>query len=102
MLSREQIEDAQALRRLLNDKPMYQAVERLVRRMNDDIVRRWSEDETVKRQYVRGAREVLAAFLENLAETAVQLREHEEQEQDMAAATRSVAGDGLGSGDLAS
>ena len=101
MLSSEEIKDAQALKRLLADKDMHGAVERLIHRLNNDIIRRWSEDETIKRQYVRGAREMLVLVLDNIRESVERLAEHEESEQDLLMARR-VSEDGFGSGDLAS
>lgn len=102
MLSKDEIEDARALRRLLQDKALYPALERLILRMELDLVRRFTEDQAIKRQYVRGGREALAQVLPNIKETAERLREHEEAEQDLARSVRSVTEDGLGSGDLAS
>ncbi len=99
----EMLADTLALERLTKDPELWGAIQRLFRRTNDDLISKWSADEEKKisRQYVKGGRDVLAMLHENIERSAALSVEYKETEKEARNSLRSIAEDGMGSGDLA-
>jgi hypothetical protein len=98
----QEYKDALALRRLCEDEDCWGALERLVKRLGDDVIQEWTNDEAGQRtkKWLKGSREMCAAFLPAIEQTAQLARDVIAEKQELENASRSEAADGLGSGDL--
>ncbi len=110
-LTDEQYRDGLALLRLRDKHPeAWEAIERTVKGLGDDLIRRWSADDSgkLKRKWLRGAQEandaLLPALLASMEATtgALEERQQEKKEkEDEKVSGRVPSQDGVGSGDLA-
>jgi hypothetical protein len=97
----EALQDGRALGKIRADEAQWAALERLVRRLDDDAIRKWTDGENVKKQWLRGAREMVAALLPAIEQAVDKATAIEEREKQAVEGLRSVAETGGGSGDLA-
>lgn len=92
--------DAFALARLKADEEMWGALKRLVEQVDRDIIAKWSQDDTIKKAWLRGAREAVGCILPAVEQSIRDASEVVEEEKHVAIAARSTSDDGIGSGDL--
>jgi ABC-type transporter Mla subunit MlaD len=100
--SQEQIADARALAELVKDKyGAWPALQRLIKRIGDDVIDRWARDESLKKKYVAGQRDALAAVLQAIEQTAADAEQIAEEQKYEGQIVSPRAEDGMGFGDLA-
>lgn len=99
----QEYKDALALKRIREDEECFAALKRLVAKLNDDLIRQWTDDTTGERtkKWLKGAREMCGAFLPAIEEKAQLAQDVIAEKRDLETASRSKATDGHGTGDLA-
>jgi hypothetical protein len=101
-MSKDDKKDAQEIREFMKT-PAFEALGRLLNRMNADVIDRWSRTETgpeSKKAWLAGSREQIAAIIPRLKDLAELADSIEEEERHLASVGKSDAIDGQGSGDL--
>jgi hypothetical protein len=97
----EQREDAHAFRLLKADSRMWPALQRLVRRIHDDGMRKYANTEGLKKSWFTGYREAVDAILPTMEQGAQDAETAEQEDEHAAEMVRTEPADGMGSGDLA-
>lgn len=100
-LSQQQRVDGFALYRVKNDPEAWAALKRLAEQLRQDIITRWTADQTIKRSWVNGALSVATTFIPAIEQAVLDSVQTVEEEKHAAEIARSPAEDGTGSGDLA-
>lgn len=95
--------DGLAFRRMREDSDTWGALERLVKRMSDDTIRKWTDDTTgqLSKKWLKGARDMCEAFIPVMVQMIADSESAIEETKDLEKTARSRADDGLGSGDIA-
>lgn len=96
----EKVSDGFALQGIRKDAGFF-ALERLLVAMRADLFRKWSEDDSLSRDYCKGAMDILDTLLPNVDQLIEYAIEARKKDAEVRAATRGVASDGHGTGDLA-
>jgi hypothetical protein len=102
-ISEREYKDGRAFRRLREDEDIMPALERLLRRLDDDLIQGWTDDETGQKtkKWLKGARESLRAVIPAMDEMVRNAEDVIAERKELEETARSKADDGLGSGDLA-
>ena len=102
-LTPEMVEDGIAMRRLMSDERQWAALSRILAKMNADAISRWERDESgsYSKKWLRGYREAATDLSVIIESTALNAESHVHAAVEAEKVTRSIAEDGLGSGDLA-
>lgn len=83
------------------DEELWPALQRLVKRIREDATETFAGDPNLKRAWLKGALDSCGFFLANIAQTAEDAQKTLEEERQAREVARSVAEDGVGSGDFA-
>lgn len=100
-MAEQAVLDGLALGRLRADEDAWAALERVVRQLHDDAVTKWSNDDTVKKAWLRGAREVAGSIIPAIEQRILDAQGVVAEEREAKIELRTYAEDGVGSGDLA-
>ena len=100
-LSLQDRKDAEALMRIRSDEQAWSALNRIVEQLDKDIFLKWSADNSVDRQWVSGAREIVRAFIPSILQRIEDAQLVVVEEKHAAEIGRAQSEDGVGSGDLA-
>jgi hypothetical protein len=100
-LSLQDRKDAEALMRVRSDEGAWKAIERIVEQLDRDIFLKWSADQSVDRQWVSGAREIVRAFIPSILQRIEDAQLVVVEEKHAAEIGKAQSEDGVGSGDLA-
>ena len=83
------------------DEELWPALQRLVRRMRDDVTDKFRRDKNLGREWLDAGIDALAQVIPNVEQTALDAAAALEEERQAREVARSVAEDGVGSGDFA-
>src|SRR5512147_1976616 len=77
----QQKEDREALARLQQDTKIYPALQRLLAKLNEDAITKWTNGEDVKKAWLRGYRECLDDLRGAVEQMAVDAQDDAAEEQ---------------------
>ena len=100
-LTEQQRTDGFLLARIKEDPDVWAAFQRVLAKLNDDGIRQWTDNEGVKKAWLKGFREALSLVVPNIEQRILDSRAVVEEEKHAAEVARSPSEDGVGLGDLA-
>jgi hypothetical protein len=100
-LTSQQLQDGFALKALMAHETMWPALQRAVLAVRDDAVRKFGNEDGLSRKWLKGVVETCELLLKNIEEAGENASDVEVERRQVEAASRSVAADGRGTGDLA-
>ena len=100
-MTEQEVEEGLILRRLIEHEDYGPALERLAKKLEEDAVGQFCDDESKGKKWLKGARETARAIIPAIKTRAEAAGTVLEERKEQAASVRSGADDGMGSGDVA-